>query len=903
MATLPTLYEHYTAGGISSGLSTDQTYFTLNGRNITLYSGAMHYFRVPKPYWRDRLRKMRAAGLNTVETYVPWNLHEPEIDHYDFGQGGSDFDEFLDIVTFLKTAQEEDLLAIVRPGPYICSEWEFGGLPSWLLRTKDLIVRSSDANYLKYVSKYYNVLLQLLVMLQFTLGGPVIGFQIENEYGSTNQPGVFTPDKVYLEHLRQLFLSNGIKELLFTSDGAGNGDIGTLKDHLFMTANFASDPEWNFSRLKQDQPNKPVMSMEFWTGWFDHWSEEHNTRDNNDFYDVLDRIFRYPASVNMYMFHGGTNWGFLNGANVNWGTMNEAIMHDTTSYDYDAPLSEAGDYTEKYDIVKDLINQYNEVPTKLPTQPPISEKVAYSSISVNSYLLLKDIAGRIPYSFEYDHPIPIEDLPINHNSGQSYGYTIHRKVGLDIPANSILKIEGHICDTVMVLIDGELISKILSGPSDLDGFGYWRIESGTLDLGSVNRFNSTLELVSENWGRNNFGYIEQFSQFKGLWQGKILLNDEVLSNWQMKPLEFKKKWTNSLHGWTTLRDNELIGPTLYQGTLVVSNPKDTFVDMRKWNKGIVIINGFVLGRYASKLGPQQTLYLPAPLLKEGVNNILVFEHFIGDLNSPKVKGECGIVGVFGGHPAYAGSTYFASIASLKVGVDMVFVFTTIEAGDVKVYAPDLIVQSIINTDQFLSDIEKWIKMLDVIVVGPGLIRQDKNMELFVSIINNCRKLKKGVVVDSSGLNFLTKNLMLIKDYPKPGVILTPNKEEFANLFSKPNNLTTVEKLGDNVTVLRKGEIDEVMTSKGIVKLLKGGSNRRCMGQGDFLAGAVGAFFAWSIKYNGVDLTESDRSLAACFGGSLLTKECNARAFAKYGRAMLTSDMIVEISKAFKDLFE
>ncbi|KAF5283074.1 hypothetical protein FQR65_LT14091 [Abscondita terminalis] len=627
MTELPTLYQHYGAGGIHSGLSASQNYFTLNGKNITLYSGAMHYFRVPKPYWRDRLRKMRAAGLNTVETYVPWNLHEPEIGHYDFGEGGSDFQEFLNIAEFLKTAQEEDLLAIVRPGPYICSEWELGGLPSWLLRESDLRLRTSAVSFMKHVTRFFNILLPILAVLQFTVGGPIIAFQVENEYGSTYQSDVFTPDKVYLEQLRQLFISNGITELLVSSDGSYNGDIGTLKDHFLMTANFARDPESNLDRLNQDQPNKPKMAMEFWTGWFDHWTENHNLRDNIEFYDVLDRILRFPASVNFYMFHGGTNWGFLNGANLAWGTLNEAISHDTTSYDYDAPLSEAGDYTIKYHIVKELINKYNEIPTKLPPQPNLIEKIVYPNISLTGSLSFGDIVKRLPQSFTYKKPISMELLPINNNSGQSYGYTIYRKTGLNIPTNSSLKIQGHVCDTVMVLINGNLMSGILNGWWDLNGFGYWRIDSGSLYLGESEISNATLELIAENWGRNNFGYIEQLNQFKGLWQGDIYLNDEVLEDWNITPLEFKTKWTNSLQGWNDITTGGMEGPKLYKAVIEVINPKDTFIDMREWNKGIVIVNGFVLGRYASKLGPQQTLYLPAPLLKKGSNEIVIFEHF------------------------------------------------------------------------------------------------------------------------------------------------------------------------------------------------------------------------------------------------------------------------------------
>ncbi|KAK5650810.1 hypothetical protein RI129_001839 [Pyrocoelia pectoralis] len=630
--SLPSLYEHYTFGGINSGLSADQSYFTLNGRNITLYSGAMHYFRVPKPYWRDRLRKMRAAGLNTVETYMPWNLHEPEIDHYDFGYGGSDMQEFLDIETFLKTAQEEDLLAIVRPGPFICSEWDLGGLPSWLLREKDIKVRTSQHNFMKHVTRYFNVLLPILAAFQFTLGGPIIAFQVENEYGSTYQSGVFTPDKVYLEQLRQLHIKNGITSLLFTSDGARyGGSMGTLPEHFLQTANFANNPQLEFDALNQLQHNKPTMTMEFWTGWFDHWTENHHLRDNKEFYNVLEDILAYPASVNMYMFHGGTNWGFYNGANIpNSGVLNEEIQHDTTSYDYDAPLSEAGDYTEKYYIAKELIHKYNQVRTRLPSQPPITEKVAYASITVTQQLTFADVVDRIFEKFEFNNTVSMEQLPINHNSGQSYGYIVYRKTGLNIPANSTLQIDGHVCDTVMVLIDGVLVSKVLTNSLDLNEFGYWRVTDGILHLGPESRVNATLELIVENWGRNNMGYIAQFIQFKGLWQGDVYLNNDKLLKWQTVPLQFKKKWTNALVGWSNSPKFEIPGPSMYKALLVVENPKDTFIDMRKWNKGIVMVNGFVLGRYASTLGPQQTLYLPAPLLKIGVNEIVVFEHFSGN---------------------------------------------------------------------------------------------------------------------------------------------------------------------------------------------------------------------------------------------------------------------------------
>lgn len=627
-ASLPTLYDYYTAGGITTGLSANQSYFTLNDKNITIYSGAMHYFRVPKEYWRDRLRKMRAAGLNAVETYVPWNLHESQEGVFDFGNGGSDMEDFLDIKHFLDLAKEEDLFAIVRPGPYICSEWEFGGMPSWLLRHKDIKVRTSEATFMEKVTRYFNALLPILALMQFTRGGPVIAVQVENEYGSTSVPGKFSPDKKYLADLRALMIRNGIVELLFTSDSpTSHGSEGTLPAFFLQTANFASDPETEFDKLKELQTDKPSMAMEFWTGWFDHWTEFHHTRDDDEFYDILNRILKYPASVNMYMFHGGTNWGFLNGANIkDSSTDNRGYQPDTTSYDYDAPLTESGDYTMKYVMVKELIKNYNKIQTRIPETPAITLKVVYGNLTVEDSLAFNEILIRASHKLSSERPIPMEFLPINNNSGQSYGYIVYRKQHLDIPANTTLMIKGRVCDTVMVLLDGVLISKPFTRIADLDGFGYWKWKDSKLNLGMRSHKDVTLELVVENWGRNNFGSLDQFVQFKGLWQGGVYLDNSEVLDWEIYPLEFRKSWTNALEGWHRPVNPWIPAPALYKATLIVTEKHDTFIDMSKWTKGIVIINGFVLGRYAS-VGPQQTLYLPAPLLKLGRNEIVIFEHF------------------------------------------------------------------------------------------------------------------------------------------------------------------------------------------------------------------------------------------------------------------------------------
>lgn len=313
--TLPSLYEYFTTeNGIQAGLSDEQEHFTLNSKNITIYSGALHYFRVPEPYWRDRLRKYRAAGLNTVETYVPWNLHEPEEGVFDFGDGVSDFKDFLDIVKFINLAKEEDLFVILRPGPYICAEWEFGGLPSWLLRYEGLKIRTNDVLYIKFVERYFKRLFELVGPLQFTKGGAIIAIQIENEYGNTKEDGKEV-DTGYLETLKSLFIENGLVELFFTSDTPSSGFSGTIPGVL-ATANFQEQPEKELKLLKDFQPFKPLLVMEYWTGWFDHWAEKHHTRTAQQFGEVLETILKLEASVNMYMFHGGTNWGFLNGGNI-----------------------------------------------------------------------------------------------------------------------------------------------------------------------------------------------------------------------------------------------------------------------------------------------------------------------------------------------------------------------------------------------------------------------------------------------------------------------------------------------------------------------------------------------------------------------------------------------------------
>ncbi|KAJ8937460.1 hypothetical protein NQ314_011849 [Rhamnusium bicolor] len=575
--TLPTVYEYYTSDGIRSGLSADQSYFTLNGKNFSVYSGAMHYFRVPRAYWRDRLRKIRAAGLNAVETYIAWNLHEPQSGVYDFGHGGSDMEDFLHLEEFLQTAQEEDLLVIVRAGPYICSEYNFGGFPSWLLREKVMGFRTTEPTYIKYVTRYYNQLLPILAKYQFTRGGPIIAFQIENEYGNQEYQ-TFLPQKEYLEILHQIYVQNGIVELLVTSDSPlSHGDKGTLPGVFLQTANLGASPENQFRRLLELQPNRPLMVMEFWAGWFDFWTETHQTKDSTTTAGTYERILQYPASVNIYMFHGGTNFGFTNGASLN-------------------------------------------VPELIP-------RVAYPAVPIEKEIPFDALIGiDAPYVIDSENVVAMEKLDINNNSGQSNGYIVYRKENVDLGPRTVLTIEGHICDTAIVLVNGELVSPILKTSADLNNFGYWRMKDSALVLNSQSLRGATIDIVVEEWGRINGGKIYQYNQtFKGLWQGDVYLNSAKVSDWKIIPLEFKTEWTNNLKAWSDKTANG--GPGLYSATLQISDePRDTYIDMRNWSKGLVVVNGFPLGKYAI-IGPQQALYLPAPFLRKGSNTIVVFEHF------------------------------------------------------------------------------------------------------------------------------------------------------------------------------------------------------------------------------------------------------------------------------------
>uniref|UniRef100_A0AAR2JLX5 Beta-galactosidase n=1 Tax=Pygocentrus nattereri TaxID=42514 RepID=A0AAR2JLX5_PYGNA len=540
------------------GLRTDSIYFTLNGAPFRILGGSIHYFRVPRPYWRDRLLKLKACGLNTLTTYVPWNLHEPE-------KGVYCFSEQLDLEAYIHLAAELGLWVILRPGPYICAELDLGGLPSWLLRDKNMKLRTTYLGFTTAVNSYFDKLIPRVAHLQFKRGGPIIAVQVENEYGS------YAKDEQYLMFVKEALLSRGITELLLTCDNreglkCGGLDVITLLMHLYVSG----------CELFVLQPQKPLLVMEYWCGWFDVWGEPHHVFSAQVLKELLDR----GVSINLYMFHGGTSFGFMNGA-VDLGSYKSQI----NSYDYDAPLSESGDYTNKYHLLKNLLRSFQSklLFSSLKFLILFLGKRVYEPVVLSEHISLWESLQCVDRPFSSDDPVNMEDLPVNHNSGQSYGYTLYETT---IYRGGALNSRNHVRDRA-------LRERILS-------------------------------LLVENCGRVNYGPALD-KQRKGL-VGDITLNHIPLKKFTMYSLDMTHNFINRLQSlkWKSTNQNPLY-PAFFRGSLVVEGqPRDTFIKLPGWRKGVVIVNGQNLGRHWS-VGPQDTLYLPGPWLKSGDNQLIVFE--------------------------------------------------------------------------------------------------------------------------------------------------------------------------------------------------------------------------------------------------------------------------------------
>lgn len=562
--------------------------FLLDGKKIKLMSGAVHYFRIVPEYWEDCLYNIKAMGFNTVETYIPWNIHEPE-------EGKFDFSGNKDVVSFVRLAQKMGLLVILRPTPFICGEWEFGGLPSWLLRYPDIRLRTNTPLFLSKVEAYYKELFGQIGPLQITQGGPVIMMQVENEYGS------FGNDKNYLRAIKRIMEDCGAQVPLFTSDGSWDAalEAGSLvEDGVLATANFGSRSDENLDVLEAFFRKKgvkmPLMCMEFWDGWFNRWKEPVITREAEDLAMEVKALLP-RASINLYMFQGGTNFGFYNGCSARGNN----DLPQITSYNYDAVMTEWGQPTDKFYRLRQVVRElYPEIPTM---EPRDKKRTAYAPAKetgrVSLFSCLKDLAE----PQRSDLPMTMEE------AGTGLGYMLYRThvtgFGKKMKVKAI-----QTSDRAHFYVNGKLEEVQYQNEIGTEFEAYFE-----------DREDNTLELLVENMGRVNYGYkLQAPTQKKGIRTG-VMVDIHFETGWEqyalpldnVEKIDFNGEWQKD-------------APAFYRYEFQAEEPADTFLDCRGLGKGVVFLNGFNLGRYWYE-GPVLYLYVPGALVKKGKNELIVFE--------------------------------------------------------------------------------------------------------------------------------------------------------------------------------------------------------------------------------------------------------------------------------------
>jgi beta-galactosidase len=554
--------------------------FLLDGRPLQIISGELHFARIPREYWRHRLRMARAMGLNTIATYVFWNYHEPRPGEFDFHSGNHD------LAAFVRTAQEEGLWVILRPGPYACAEWDLGGLPAWLLKPRDLEVRSNDPRFLDAARRYVRALYQQVESLQVTRGGPILMVQVENEYGS------FGADSAYREALRRMFVDAGFEVPLFTADGDWLFDRGAISG-LLPAANGEENYDTLVARVNRFHGGRgPYFVAEFYPGWLAHWAEPHPDVPAERFLPALERLLRRGASVNLYMFHGGTNFAFWAGANY---TREVPIQPDLTSYDYDAPLSEAGWPSPKFYAIRDLLVRLTGTPP--PAVPESLPVITIPPVTLRPVAALPDLLARAD-TVAAARPMTFEELD------QPFGYVLYRHTFAEATSGE-LAVEG-LHDWGLVLVNGQRVAVL-------------ERRSRTLRTPVHVPRGGRLDILVETQGRINFGR-DMVGERKGI-VGAVRLDGVALVGWTMFRLPFDAAPAATGARFTAPGPD---APALWRGSFDLDRVGDTFLDLRGWGKGIVFVNGVNLGRYWN-VGPQRTLYLPGAWLRSGRNEIVLFE--------------------------------------------------------------------------------------------------------------------------------------------------------------------------------------------------------------------------------------------------------------------------------------
>ncbi|SFN50441.1 beta-galactosidase [Chryseobacterium oleae] len=564
-------------------------HFLLDGKPFTIYSGEMHYPRVPSEYWKHRLQMMKAMGLNTVTTYVFWNYHEES-------PGKWNFSGEKDLSKFIKTAQEVGLYVIIRPGPYVCAEWEFGGYPWWLQKDKSLEIRTDNKAFLKQCENYINELAGQIIPLQINNGGPVIMVQAENEFGSyvaQRKDISLEQHRTYSYKIKDLLLKSGLSVPFFTSDGSSLFKGGSIEGAL-PTANGESDIEVLKKVVDEYHGGKgPYMVAEYYPGWLDHWAEPFPRVSVEEVVKQSELYISNNVSFNYYMVHGGTNFGFTSGANYD---KDHDIQPDMTSYDYDAPITEAGWASPKYNALRAVFQKINK--ENLPEVPKTPNVITFKNVKFSKTLALFDMIKK-QNSVKADRPLSFEDLGIGH------GYVLYRRK-FEKDEKGKLEIKG-LRDYANIYVNG-----IWKGELNR----YYKKYDLEIDLKS----GDVLDILVENMGRINYG-AQIVQNLKGIISPVTIGENEMVSHWEMFVLPFDK-----IPGITT--QSKFIAaktPVIKEAHFNLNETGDTFLDMRNFGKGIVFVNGKNIGRYWSKVGPQLTLYVPGVWLKKGKNTIQVFE--------------------------------------------------------------------------------------------------------------------------------------------------------------------------------------------------------------------------------------------------------------------------------------
>ncbi|NNV55678.1 glycoside hydrolase family 35 protein [Limnovirga soli] len=571
--------------------SLNSTDFLLDGKPLQMISGEMHPARIPREYWRNRIQMAKAMGCNTIAVYVFWNYQETTPGQWDFRSGNKD------IAAFIKMCKEEGMWVLLRPGPYVCAEWDFGGLPAYLLKTPDIKIRCLDPTYMQAVGRYISRLSKEIAPLQCTNGGPILMVQIENEYGS------YANDKNYLLALKKLWLQNGITVPFYTADGPTDYmlEAGNIEYAAIGLDSGGSDAD--FETAHRNNSKVPSFSSETYPGWLTHFKEAWQKPDTTDLLREVKYLLENKKSFNLYVIHGGTNFGFTAGANAFTPTQ---YQPDVTSYDYDAPINEQGQPTPKYFALRRLISQYVHY-----TIPPVPAGINAITIPAFQMEPFTSIWQQLPAGIASPQPRPMEYF------NQSNGLIVYRTTLIGHHSGKLTITEPH--DYAIVLLNGKLVDTIFR-----DG-GKW-----TIELPKTDTKNPVLDILVESMGHINFA--QYMIDRKGI-TDRVTLNGMTLMNWQIFPLPMQNNFVQQLQPTS---NGDLHDGVFFKGNITINNPADTYLDMSKFKKGMLWVNGHNLGRYWNT-GPQFKLFCPGVWLKKGNNQVIVFDFH--QQQATTIKGE------------------------------------------------------------------------------------------------------------------------------------------------------------------------------------------------------------------------------------------------------------------------